>query len=83
MMSPEHNAPIKSPDTLMQDRLPPSRRILLLRTAGPYIGSEADFAARKARHFSGYAGIQKAQPHGMSAVAKFLIHLNFDPVPSE
>ena len=46
-------------------------------------GPEADFAARKARHFSGYAGIQKAQPHGMSAVAKFLIHLNFDPVPSE
>jgi hypothetical protein len=33
----------------------------------------------RAEHvISGYAGIQEAQPHGMSAVAKFLIHLNFD-----
>ena len=26
----------------MQDRSPPTRQIFLLRTAGPYIGSEAD-----------------------------------------
>jgi len=29
------------PDTLMQDRSPPARRIFLLRTAGPYIGSDS------------------------------------------
>src|SRR5215831_11650255 len=30
------------PNTLMQDRSLPTRQIFLLRTAGPYIGSEAD-----------------------------------------
>ena len=34
------------PDTLMQDRYRQLDEILLLRTAGPYIGSEAGIAAR-------------------------------------
>src|SRR5262249_15137075 len=32
------------PDTLMQDRIRPLDEVLLQRTAGPYIGSEADIA---------------------------------------
>ena len=38
----------QKPDTLMQDRSPPTREIFLQRTAGPYIGSFATEAANSA-----------------------------------
>src|SRR5215204_2666890 len=42
MMARSNTRSNQRPDTLMQDRSPPARRNLLRRTAGPYIGSQAD-----------------------------------------
>src|SRR4029450_6969190 len=49
MMARSPSSSNQRPDTLMQDRSPLTRRTLLQRTAGPYIGSKGEVSSNIGR----------------------------------
>src|SRR6476661_5775168 len=65
------------PDTLMQDRSPPARRIHLQRTAGPYIGSKTEVGGRNREvRFTpntGHCRLHQPCPKGADIVARVFL----------
>src|ERR687885_41382 len=64
------------PDTLLQDRLPPTRQRLLRRTAGPYIGSGAAMSATQ-----GHVSSRLSSRPAVLRVRFDQVEVSAEPVP--